>query len=123
MVRCSANYLFYCCQESKFKHVHNINIQWLFQNFSCRTHHNFARKQILPCRTHQNSNGSLEIRKIGLKFHKFSFRTDYCVLNMLKIVYYMQNYSLQNIQKLPGAKHCENTCFVYIARWLLSPYV
>ena len=32
----------------------------------------------------------------------------------------MKNSSCRTPPKLPGAKHSENTCFVYAARWLLS---
>ena len=92
-----------------------VHFNVFFQIFSCRTHHNFSRKQnfvaehILP--------GHLKIRKISQNFteHIFICQTDWNFVN------YMKNSSCRIPPKLPGAKHRENTCFsLCTARWLLS---
>ena len=104
--RCSANYLFCRCQEGKFKHVARklnmfeehlfgglfVRFNGFFQNSSFRIHHNL----ILP------GSRSLELRKIGLKFHKFSCRTDFYVLNRLKFFNCMKNSSCRT---LPPSRH------------------
>ena len=91
-----------------------------FNGFSCRTHHNFARKQNFLAEHIKILPGNLEIRKIGLKLHKFSCRTLLYVLNRLKFVNYIKKSSCRTPPKLPGVKHRENTCLVCAARWLLS---
>ena len=96
-----------------------VHFNGFFQNSSCRTHNNFARKQnsfsehinILP--------GSLEICKIGLKFHKLFCKTHLYLLNRLKFVNYKKN-PYRTLPKLPGPKHSENTCLICTVRWLLS---
>ena len=40
-------------------------------------------------------------------------------LNRLKFVNFMKNSYCRTPPKLPGAKYRENTCLVYVARWLL----
>ena len=92
----------------------------LFQNLSCRTHHNFARKENFLVEHIKILPGILEIRKIGLKCHTFSCRTHLYLLNKLKFVNYMKNSPYRTPQKLPGAKHRENTCLVCATRWLFS---
>ena len=76
--------------------------------FSCRTHHNFARKQNFLAEHIKILPGSLEIRKIGLKFHKFCCRTHFYLLNRLKFDNYMNNSSCRTPPKLPGVSLWEH---------------
>ena len=66
------------------------SFQWLFQNFSCRTYHNFARKQNFLAEHIKILPGNLEIRKISQIFLQ---NTSLSVLNKLKFVNYMINSS------------------------------
>ena len=131
--RCSANYLFCSCQEAKIRHVarrlnmfeeHLLGI--FFQNLFFRIFF-VEHLTILPgCRISLQNNpeqilpGNIEIRKIGLKFHKFSWRTHLYLLNRLTFVNYMKSSSCRIPQILPGANHRENTCLVCAACWLFS---
>ena len=48
-----------------------VHFNSFFQNFSCRTHFNFARKQNFLAEHIKILPGNLEMRKIGLKLYKF----------------------------------------------------
>ena len=48
-----------------------VHFNSFFQNFSCRTHHNFARKQNFVAEHIKILPGSLEIKKILHQFHIF----------------------------------------------------
>ena len=97
-----------------------VHFNGFLQNSFCREHHNFARNQNFVAEHIKILSGSLEIRKIGLKFQKFSWRTHFYLLNRLKFVSYVKSFFFRTPPKLQGAKHRENTCFVYAAGWLLS---
>ena len=100
------------------------SFQRLFSEFSCRTHTSqFFQKAEFPCRTHHNSTKKPWNEENQSKISQFFCRTHLYVLNRLKVVniiMYMKNSSCRTPPKLPGAKHHENVCFVYVARWLLS---
>ena len=120
--RCSENYLFCSYQEGKFRNVaRKLNIfkehllgglfvyfNDFYRDFSCR-----ITITILP--------GSRIFLQNTSKFSQKTWksRTYLYRLNRLKFVNYMKNSSCRTPPKLPGAKHRENTCFVYVARWLL----
>ena len=87
--------------------------------FRIFSHHNFAKKQNFLGEHIKILPGTLEIKKMGLKFHKFSCRTHLYLLNRLRFVNYMKYSSYRTPPKLPGAKHREKTCLVCAARWLL----
>ena len=125
--------VFCSCQEAKSRHVARklnafeehllgsllVNFNGFFQNFYCRIHFFFEYMRTSGIRTTHNF-ARKQMRKISLKFHKFSCRTHLYLLNRLKFVNYMKSCSCRTPPKLPGAKHRENTCLVCATRWLLS---
>ena len=78
--RCSANYLFCSYQEAKFRHVARklnifeerllgglfVHFNDFFRDFSYRTLHNFARKQIFLAEHIKILLGSLEINQSNI---------------------------------------------------------
>ena len=68
--------------------------------------------------------GSLEIRKISQKFHKFSCRTHHYLLNRLKFINYMKYSSAEHLPKNARSEiPWEHMFLVYAARWLLFPCI
>ena len=100
-----------------------VHFNDFFQNSSCRTHHNFTRKQNFLAKHIKILLGSLEIREIGQKFLKFSCRTEFYVLNILKFVNYRKDSSCRTPPKLPGAKHRDVSYLFHVVCWLLSQQI
>ena len=73
----------------------SVHFNDFFQNFSCRTDHNFARKQNSLSEHIKILPRNLEIKKIGLTFHKC--RPRFYLLNRLKFV----NYRISSIKRCP----------------------
>ena len=92
-----------------------------FSEFFLSNTSQFYQEAEFSCRTHQKSIRKPWNKENVTNFLAENILSENSLLNRLKFVNYMKNSSCRTPQnKLPEAKHRENTCLVCATRWLLS---
>ena len=102
---------------------HHLGGVFIHFNAVFQTHHNLPGSRISLQNTLKFYQEASRKGKSVIKFHKFSCKTHFYVLNRLKFVNYKKNSFCRTPPKLPGVKHRENTCFIYVVRWLLLGFL